>query len=95
LLNALRHAVTVALLVALTWKAMQLRILVSSRNSGLNFDLRCRVREALIDFLQRGHPNHLPRIRVEPRADSQPGGSPSHAVQPLGGGGSPSPEKRS
>lgn len=75
-------------------KTMQLRILVSSKNSGLNFDLRCKVREALIDFLQRGYPNCLPRIRIEPHSGSQPTGSPLHAVQPLGGGGSPSPEKR-
>jgi len=29
------------------------------------FDLRCEVREALVGYLQRRHPDALPRIRVE------------------------------
>ena len=75
-------------------RTMQLRILVSSRNSGLNFDLRCRVREALIDFLRREYPKYLPRTRIETESDPQPDIQPLHATQPLGGGGSPSPERR-
>jgi small-conductance mechanosensitive channel len=77
-------------------KTMQLRILVSSRNSGLNFDLRCRVREALIDFLRRDYPEYLPRIRIETDSGPQHETQPLHAVQPSlgGGGGSPSPERR-
>jgi small-conductance mechanosensitive channel len=76
-------------------RTMQLRILVSSRNSGLNFDLRCRVREGLIDFLQRNYPQHLPRLRVDTAPCEAPTGEPVHVEQPLGGGGSPSPEKKS
>ncbi len=75
-------------------RTMQLRILVSSRNSGLNFDLRCRVREGLIDFLQRNYPQHLPRLRVDTAPYDAPTGEPVHIVQPLGGGGSPSPEPK-
>lgn len=45
--------------------AMQLRALVSSVDSGRNWDLRCRVREGLIAFLQREHPEALPRLRAE------------------------------
>jgi small-conductance mechanosensitive channel len=75
-------------------RTMQLRILVSSRNSGLNFDLRCRVREGLIDFLQRNYPQHLPRLRVDTTPCDAPTGEPVHIVQPLGGGGSPSPEPK-
>ena len=75
-------------------RTMQLRILVSSKNSGLNFDLRCRVREGLIDFLQRNYPQHLPRLRVETAPCDAPTGEPVHIVQPLGGGGSPSPEPK-
>lgn len=45
--------------------AMQLRALVSSQDSGLNWDLRCRVREGLIAFLQRDYPDALPRLRAE------------------------------
>jgi len=75
-------------------RTMQLRILVSSRNSGLNFDLRCRVREGLIDFLQRNYPQHLPRLRMDTEPRDAPTGEPVHIVQPLGGGGSPSPEAK-
>ncbi|MGN6790493.1 MAG: mechanosensitive ion channel family protein [Rhodanobacteraceae bacterium] len=75
-------------------KTMQLRILVSSKNSGLNFDLRCRVREGLIDFLQRNYPQHLPKLRVDAEPCEAPTGAPVHVEQPLGGGGSPSPEPK-
>lgn len=75
-------------------RTMQLRILVSSKNSGLNFDLRCRVREGLIDFLQRNYPQHLPRLRVDTAPHDAPGSEAVHVEQPLGGGGSPSPEPK-
>lgn len=51
---------------------MQLRALVSSRDSGLNWDLRCRVREGLVAFMQREHPEGLPRLRAEMTAASPP-----------------------
>lgn len=54
-------------------RAMQLRILVSSGSSGENFDLRCRVREGLISFIAREHPDALPRTRAE--LDDGPGAS--------------------
>jgi small-conductance mechanosensitive channel len=44
---------------------MQLRVLASARTSGDAFDLRCEVREKLIDFLQRELPRSLPRQRQE------------------------------
>jgi small-conductance mechanosensitive channel len=46
-----------------TDKTMQVRILVSSSNSGRNFDLRCKVREGLIAFLAREYPQALPVVR--------------------------------
>jgi small-conductance mechanosensitive channel len=46
-------------------RAMQIRVLVSSADASKGWDLRCRVREALIDFLQRQVPNGLPRMRAE------------------------------
>jgi small-conductance mechanosensitive channel len=46
-------------------RAMQVRALVSAANASKSWDLRCRVREALIDFLQRQEPDALPRIRTE------------------------------
>ncbi|HEU4621779.1 MAG TPA: mechanosensitive ion channel family protein [Burkholderiaceae bacterium] len=52
-------------------RAMQLRILVSSADSPRNWDLRCKVREGLIAFVQRQHADCLPRVRAE-FAESQP-----------------------
>ena len=46
-------------------RSMQLRVLVTSANSSLNWDLRCKVREALVDFMQREYPQHLPLVRTE------------------------------
>lgn len=45
--------------------AMQLRVLLSSADSGRNFDLRCKVREGLLEFLKQHYPDHLPRTRAE------------------------------
>ena len=44
-------------------RAMQLRALVSSNGSAQNFDLRCIVREGLIAFVARKHPDALPVMR--------------------------------
>ena len=44
---------------------MEVRILASAGDAGKVFDLRCEVREKLIDFLQREHPEALPRQRAE------------------------------
>jgi len=46
-------------------RAMQLRALVSAGDSARAWDLRCRVREGLIAFLQREHAEALPRVRAE------------------------------
>ena len=45
--------------------AMQLRALVSSADASSNWDLRCLVREKLIDFVRREYPAFLPRLRAE------------------------------
>ncbi len=45
--------------------SMQLRALVSSADSGRNWDLRCRVREGLLSFVQANYPQALPRWRGE------------------------------
>jgi len=46
-------------------RTMQLRALMDARNSSDAWDLRCLVREKLIDFLQRNYPQCLPRVRGE------------------------------
>ncbi|SDB95463.1 mechanosensitive ion channel family protein [Paraburkholderia lycopersici] len=66
-------------------RAMQLRVLVSSRDSGLNWDLRCRVREGLLDFVNEQYPQYLPRARAEVSAEleSSMGGPPAFALRPT------------
>jgi small-conductance mechanosensitive channel len=48
-----------------TENAMELRVIASARSAGDAFDLRCEIREKLIDFLQREIPTALPRARQE------------------------------
>ncbi len=43
---------------------MQVRCLVSARNAGETFDLRCEVREKMVQWLREAHPGALPRDRV-------------------------------
>jgi small-conductance mechanosensitive channel len=45
-------------------RAMQLRALVSSADAARNWDLRCLVRERLIEFIRREYPASLPRLRA-------------------------------
>ncbi|MFL5812551.1 MAG: mechanosensitive ion channel family protein [Bdellovibrionia bacterium] len=47
-----------------TEKSMQIRALVSARNAGDAFELRCYVREELIRFIQNQSPSYLPKARV-------------------------------
>lgn len=44
---------------------MQVRILATARNAAQTWDLRCLVRERIIGFLQREHPEALPRTRTQ------------------------------
>jgi hypothetical protein len=48
-----------------TDKTVELRALMSAADSPTAWDLRCEVREKLIEFLQKRFPASLPRIRVE------------------------------
>jgi small-conductance mechanosensitive channel len=54
---------------------MEVRILASAGDAGKVFDLRCEIREKLIDFLQREHPEVLPRQRTELAMDREAPGS--------------------
>ncbi|HVZ42970.1 MAG TPA: mechanosensitive ion channel domain-containing protein [Ramlibacter sp.] len=55
-----------------TDRAMQVRVLVSSADSGKSWDLRCKLREALLAFLAREHPQCLPVARQENRGEAAP-----------------------
>ena len=51
-----------------------MRALVSGTDPGKTFDLRCEVREGLIEFLCRNYPESLPRLRnveVDEPSESQ------------------------
>ena len=45
--------------------SIEVRALMGARSSGDTFDLRCEIREKLIDFLQRELPSALPHVRSE------------------------------
>ena len=44
---------------------IEIRFLMSARSSGEAFDLRCLVREHMIEFLREHHPESLPKTRLE------------------------------
>jgi len=48
----------------LTDKTVEVRLLISTANSGNGFDLRCILREALLKFILENYPESLPRTRV-------------------------------
>lgn len=45
-------------------RCMQVRALLSATDSSKAWDLRCRIREGLIGFLQREYPQSLPTLRL-------------------------------
>ena len=45
--------------------SMEIRVLVSAADAGRMFDLRCLMRERLIEFVAREHPWALARDRIE------------------------------
>lgn len=49
---------------------MEVRILASATSAPKVFDLRCEIREKVIDFVQREYPQGLPRVRTQPAADT-------------------------
>jgi small-conductance mechanosensitive channel len=58
-----------------TERSVQMRLLISAKNSGQAWDLRCLVREKMLGFLQKEYPHALPRHRAEiaPNAASSEG----------------------
>lgn len=70
----------------LTERTMQVRCLISGRNAGQTFDLRCEVREKMIAFLQAELPEALPRDRLDLPRD--PFMAPGPGADPGSRGGS-------
>lgn len=52
--------------------AVEIRALMSARDAGLVWDLRCEVREAVLDWLRTEMPEALPRRRLELPASAAP-----------------------
>jgi small-conductance mechanosensitive channel len=48
-----------------TEQTLELRALMSATDASLAWDLRCEVREKLIEFIKREYPEALPRVRAE------------------------------
>jgi small-conductance mechanosensitive channel len=46
---------------------IELRILASAASGGESWELRCELREKMVDFLQKNYPECLPRYRLELR----------------------------
>jgi hypothetical protein len=67
---------------------IELRCLMSARSAGQAFDLRCEVREQLIDFLQKHHRVALPRQRSEVAVSDVPNAktAKTRAVREAAGG---------
>jgi small-conductance mechanosensitive channel len=57
----------------LTERSMELRCLMSSRNSSENFDLRCLVREKMTAWIQQNYPEAFPLTRFAAQSDLTPG----------------------
>jgi small-conductance mechanosensitive channel len=69
---------------------IEVRLLVSARNSGELFDLRCAVRESMLAFLDAHHPQALPRVRNEV-TDGDARRAATHAVAPVAHASTQSP----
>ena len=54
-----------------TEKTVELRALMSAADSLTAWDLRCEVREKLLEFLQQRFPECLPRMRIEMNKEGQ------------------------
>lgn len=58
-------------------QTLELRALMSARDSSTAWDLRCEIREKMIGFLQEKYPSSLPKVRAEFRQDTR-NGEPQH-----------------
>ena len=56
-------------------RTLKVRALMSARNAAAAWDLRCQVREEMISWLQKEHPEALPRVRLEQPRIGKPNGT--------------------
>jgi len=65
---------------------MEIRCLVSARDSGKSFDLRCLIREKMIEFVRENHPRAFPTMRIESHREAmqrQPENEPGPLPPPV------------
>jgi hypothetical protein len=55
-----------------TDRTVELRALMSASDAPTAWNLRCEVREKLIEFIQRNYPDGLPKVRAEIRESVSP-----------------------
>jgi small-conductance mechanosensitive channel len=55
-----------------TERTIEVRTLMSAHNSSKAFDLRCEVREQMLEFLQTEYPQALPRFRADVFSTHEP-----------------------
>jgi len=54
-----------------TDKSVELRALMSAKDSPTAWQIRCEVREKLLAYLQKDHPDTLPKVRFEMKKDQK------------------------
>jgi len=78
-----------------TAQVIEIRILASSADSSISWDLRCLIREGMIDFIQKNYPGSLPRSRpIVDWPEARPGaglvaGWPAERSSPLNAAAAP------
>jgi small-conductance mechanosensitive channel len=63
-------------------QTIEIRMLVSARNSSDAFDLRCYIREGMITFIQKNYPGSLPKIRTD-LSTKFPQALPDQVIEPA------------
>ena len=64
-------------------KTMQLRVLATSVDSSKSWDLRCKIREDFIAYIQQHHPQTLPTLRTKLDFPAAPNDKNESAAAPL------------
>jgi small-conductance mechanosensitive channel len=54
-------------------KAIEVRLLMSAHDAGTAWNLRCQVREKMIQFVQKNYPDSLPQVRAQFKNNILPG----------------------
>jgi small-conductance mechanosensitive channel len=70
----------------LSERTMEIRCLLSAKNASEQFDLRCIIREEMVNFIQQNYPEAFPRTRftaLSNPSEANLGGQPGFPTQPA------------